>query len=105
MANDLLLYTAPNSFHLWHLKNLLEAEGIAASVRNDILSGAMGEMPLNETWPELWLERPIDLQRARALITAALAAGTASPDWVCPGCGETIEGVFQICWRCGQSRS
>lgn len=104
MDNDLLLYTAPNSVTLWHLKNLLEAEGIETLVRNDILNGVMGELPLNETWPELWLIRRSELKRAREVIRDALAIGVAGPDWECPGCGERIEGSFHLCWRCGRSR-
>ena len=27
------------------------------------------------------------------------------PSWVCPGCGETVEGNFNICWNCQTARS
>ncbi|MES1161895.1 MAG: DUF2007 domain-containing protein, partial [Rhizobacter sp.] len=23
--------------------------------------------------------------------------------WVCPGCGEQIDGPFEQCWNCGSS--
>jgi rubrerythrin len=24
--------------------------------------------------------------------------------WICPSCGETIEGQFDQCWHCGEER-
>lgn len=81
-------------------QGVLEAEGIACTVKNEFLSGAMGELPVNETWPELWVNEN-DLPRARQLL-AAMASTPAVQVWRCPDCGELIEGQFTDCWRCSR---
>ena len=51
-----------------HYRNLLEAEGIEAFIRNEHLGSILGEMPFQEVWPEVWVRNDIDLDRARQLI-------------------------------------
>ena len=61
------VHTAESIIEIAHLRNLLEAAGIACYVRNERLGGALGEIPFVECWPELWVLRNGDaLQRARA---------------------------------------
>ncbi len=87
-----------------HMKSLLESEGITCEVRNAGAAGLAGEIPYTQVYPELWVLENGDERRAREIITAFreqdAAAGTA-PDWKCPSCGETVEGVFASCWNCG----
>ncbi len=87
---------------VFHARNLLEAEGIRVTVRNEMLSSAMGELPPAECQAEVWVEREADAARAERILRdgSALAGG---PPWLCP-CGETLEGQFLQCWRCGSSR-
>ena len=87
------IHTSPSLVEIAHLRNLLEAQGIGCHVRNDQLM-AVGEIPFVECWPELWLQRPGDALRARAVIDLALCPSPASDPWTCPGCGERIEGQF-----------
>jgi hypothetical protein len=82
-----------------HAKNLLEAAGIEVLVRNQYLSGAMGELPPAECEAQLWVEER-DLERARAVLEAQPASG---PDWTCR-CGEVLGAQFTQCWRCGAQR-
>jgi len=96
-----MIHTSPSLVEIAHLRNLLEAEGIGCQIRNDRLAGVVGEIPFVECWPELWLRRPGDALRARALIDLALHLPSASAPWTCPGCGERIEGQFAACWNCG----
>ena len=83
-----------------HLRNLLECAGIACFVRNERLGGAVGEIPFLECWPELWVCEPGQALRARGLIEEALRPRTDRNPWVCPRCGEHIDGQFSECWRC-----
>ena len=99
------IHTSPSLIEIAHLRNLLEAEGIACQIRNDRLAGAMGEIPFVECWPELWLHRPEDELKARALIELALAPSPAGEPWTCPECGERIEGQFARCWNCGANET
>jgi hypothetical protein len=81
-----------------HKKNLLEAEGIRAIVRNEMLSSAMGELPPAETQIEVWVETA-DYEKAQSL----LITPPRGPDWLC-GCGESLGGQFTQCWKCGEYR-
>ncbi len=98
------IFSSESIVEVSHLRNLLESAGIRCQVRNDRLSGALGEIPFVECWPELWLCDSRDALRARALIdeeqTRRIRRG---PDWVCASCGETIEGQFAECWQCAAS--
>jgi hypothetical protein len=97
------VHTAESLVEIAHLRNLLEAEGIACTVRNDRLGGVAGEIPFLECWPELWIAEHGLLLRARALIEEALRASPARDDWRCPRCAEMIEAQFEICWNCGEA--
>jgi len=96
------VYGGDNGMLVGHLRELLEAQGIPCIVRNEFLGGGAGELPPNECWPELWVVETDDWARAQRLVEAQLGAGATTP-WSCPGCGETIEGQFAQCWRCGQA--
>jgi hypothetical protein len=78
-----------------HKKNLLEAAGIRATVRNEMLSSAMGELPPAETLIEVWVDEK-DYEKAQPILLTV----PAGPDWKC-GCGETLGGQFTQCWNCG----
>lgn len=86
-----------------HARNLLEAEGIRATVRNEMLSSAMGELPPAECQVEVWVLTDGDAERAhRVLHAGSPPAGAA---WTCNRCQEKIEPQFTQCWRCGADRS
>ena len=95
------VHTAESILEIAHLRNELEASGIACYVRNEGLTSVLGEIPFVECWPELWVVRNGEALRARGLIDAARAATvTAAPDWTCERCGERVEGQFDACWHC-----
>ncbi len=83
-----------------HLRNLLEHAGIACVIRNEQLSGALGEIPFLECLPELWVLHDDELPRARRLIEQQREP-VAAPDWRCAECAELNEGQFAACWCCG----
>ena len=83
-----------------HKANVLASEGIRATVRNEMLSSAMGELPPAECQAELWVLDERDYQRAEEVLSAQAVVG---PDWTC-ACGETLAPQFTQCWRCGAAR-
>ena len=96
------IYTSDNNIIVGHVRQVLENHAIACIVRNDYLLGGAGEIPVNETWPELWITDDRDFDRARALVDAVMATAAApDPPWCCASCGEQVEGQFTDCWRCG----
>ena len=86
---------------VYHALNLLQAEGIGATVRNEMLSSAMGELPPAECQAEVWVE-DADATRAEQALRRPVPAG---PDWTCAGCGEASGPQFTQCWKCGALRA
>lgn len=87
-----------------HMQTLLEAEGIRTDLRNAGSAGLAGEVPYTQVYPELWVLNNGDEPRARAIIKdyqEKSADAPVAPDWTCPKCGETVEGIFTECWNCG----
>jgi hypothetical protein len=83
-----------------HARNLLEAEGIRAEIRNERLSSAMGELPPAECQAEVWVMEERDAARAERLLREGVAVSGAP--WSCPACGERLEPQFTQCWRCAR---
>ncbi len=98
------IYSSHSPLLVSHVYNLLVAEGIRCQTRNMGLVGAAGELPPTAIWPEVWVEREIDYQRAEEVVTRALSGDTEAEPWTCPGCGEELEGQFEQCWHCGRER-
>jgi hypothetical protein len=98
-------HTADGLIFIGYLTSLLEAEGNACSVRNEMLIGGSGELPPNECWPELWVLHDTDVLSARKLIEGVL---NCPPDlgfeWQCSHCQEESEAQFTACWKCGSLR-
>jgi len=95
-----LVYTAPNSLMVDHLKLVLDSAGIDSVVEHRFLSSASGVLPAQETWPELWVLDDSDEPRAQALVADAAARGEV-PQHVCLACGERLAEQFGTCWHCG----
>jgi hypothetical protein len=87
-----------------HARNLLEVAGIRSAVRNEMLSSAMGELPPAECQVEVWVLREADFERANQVLRSANSPRNESP-WKCASCGESCEGQFTQCWRCGAYRT
>ncbi|MDH4173445.1 MAG: DUF2007 domain-containing protein [Betaproteobacteria bacterium] len=96
------VYSSYDLIAVHHARNLLEAEGIRAEVRNERLSSAMGELPPAECQAEVWVLEARDAQRAERLLREGARA--SGPPWSCAGCGERMEAQFTQCWRCGAQR-
>lgn len=97
------IYSEPNPIFIHQIKDLLEEKGIHSIIKNEHLSGGVGELPPTEIWPELWVVNKEDKRPAERLVEGFLESIKAKPGhWKCSDCGEEIEGQFNICWNCGQ---
>jgi hypothetical protein len=94
------IYSSFDRVAVHHARNLLEASGIRAVVRNEILASAMGELPPAECQAELWVDES-EAARAEEILNRPAPIG---PDWTCR-CGETLGAQFAQCWRCGAYRA
>jgi hypothetical protein len=98
------VYSTDNGMMAGLVCDLLRQQGIDCSIRNQGLWSALGELPPNECWPEVWIANDRDFDRAMHIVNAATVPDTdAGPDWTCT-CGERIEGQFAACWHCGSPR-
>ena len=93
------VYRAASLVQVAHARNVLIAAGIDAELRNQYLAGALGDLPMLETWPQLWVDDALESAALRALDAAHAAPTGAS--WICAQCGEELEPQFTTCWRCG----
>lgn len=86
------------------VRDHLVAHGLPVEVRGQHLGGLGGALPVQDTWPTLWVvDRHVG--RARALVAEWDAAKLPdSPGWVCP-CGAEVDAHFGECWSCGTVRS
>jgi len=96
------VFRAASLLQVAHARNVLLAAGIESELRNQYLAGAMGELPMMKTWPQLYVDDVDELRALRAL-AAAESPAVGSP-WPCAGCGERLEPQFTSCWRCGASK-
>ena len=95
-----MVYTSENRLLVGHARGLLEAQGIEVLMRNEFAAGATGEVPVFETWPELWVVNDRDYDRACGIIADAFRDSAAAP-WHCQRCGEENDASFEFCWNCG----
>jgi hypothetical protein len=100
------LYQAADRIEAQFLADFLDRHLVAAQVLGDYLSGAVGELPA-DIYPTVWVIEDEDLPRARGLLERWLqekAEREAARSWVCRGCGELVDGSFDLCWHCGHVR-
>jgi hypothetical protein len=87
------------------VKDLIEKDGIPCVIRNDQLSTALGPVPFTECYPELWILRDEDYPKAKEVLDGWLTPrNQVRESWICANCGETIEGQFISCWKCGRPK-
>lgn len=96
------VYSSYDLIAVHHARNLLEAQGIRAVVKNERLASAMGELPPAECQAEVWVLDEAEAASAERLLREGTQA--SGPPWSCGDCGERIEPQFTQCWRCGATR-
>jgi hypothetical protein len=83
------------------VKAMLDGAGIGCEVTNDTTPYAGAEF-----YPELWIVDDAQFERASVLLENYRKAPTPKVGpWICPRCGEQLEGQFLSCWKCGATRN
>jgi hypothetical protein len=93
------LLQAPNLALATLWADQLSGAGIPAHVDRAYASGIVGEIPPDQSLPEVWVDDARQYERAGALLTAWRNA--PHRHWACPGCHELVDGPFEQCWNCG----
>jgi Putative prokaryotic signal transducing protein len=83
------------------LRGLLGQEGIEAHVFNENAQSGVGQLPVVEALPELWVEDERDFERAQEIVRRFESGPRIETTLRCTGCGEDNPGNFQLCWSCG----
>jgi hypothetical protein len=95
------IFTAANLPEAHLLADWLADRGVRTRIFNANASSLAGELPIDATLPQLWVERPDDAERARELIAAYFSSRVTGPPVRCPRCGEENPASFELCWSCG----
>lgn len=88
------------------VQSLLESEGIASFVRNQLTHTLVGISiigPLRIFDPEVCIVNDDDHPRAMELLRrfqSPAAEGHDLHEWICPQCRERVPGTFEECWSC-----
>ena len=91
---------APNLMIATLWADMLTQAGFAATVQRAYASSIAGEIPPDQSLPEVWVAD--ESHHARALALVRELQNPAERRWVCDGCGEVVEGPFEQCWACGR---
>ncbi len=97
------LYSAENRLLVFHIKNLLDAEGVNTQVKNEFASGGVGDLAPLDTWIELWVED--DEFDAAGVKLKHIIYGLENPSKkqvTCSACSEISDAHFKVCWNCGK---
>ena len=93
-----LVYTAATLPEAHLILHQLESVGINARVFNENAQGAIGELPVTDTWPDVWIVQNHQFRAARAVIKRY--ESSSENELLCNSCGEASPGTFEVCWQC-----
>ena len=85
------------------LRGVLQQSGIEARVFNENAQSGVGQLPVPDAYPEIWLVNEHDLERAKAVIRVFESAPRVTGSVRCGACGEDSPANFQLCWNCNAS--
>ena len=87
------------------LQAVIEEEGIACVVNGDALNSAFGNVAPSLCDSKL-LVRFEDAAKATSIIKSARVSFSAprQDNWFCGKCLEEVDGGFELCWSCEQTR-
>ncbi len=88
-----------------YYQSILDEAGIETHLKHLGSSMALGEVPFTHCYPELWVLKDGDYERALEVLKPYHEEKLeVASDWNCSTCGETIEGSFGQCWSCQTMR-
>lgn len=97
------IYRASDLPQAYLLLRRFEDAGIPAKVFNENAQGALGEIPFIHVYPEIWIVRDNDRDRANRLIQEfETTMREPVANVTCPHCDELNPENFETCWSCGQ---
>ena len=98
------VFTSSNMMEVEVVRGELESRGVTTMINNEFIRGQSNMVGFGEIWPTLWVVNEAEAPAARRIIASRNEA-LANADWICPECGEEVEGQFDSCWNCGHART
>ena len=95
------LYSASNLPDAHLIRNMLEEAGIHSHVFNENAQGGVGQLPVADAYPQVWIANERDLDVARKLVDSFEHMPDVAGTLRCPQCAEESPSTFQLCWNCG----
>ena len=97
------VYTNENGFIVDHAKNILQANAIAVTLKNEYASGVVGEVASHDSWVELWVLNDADYKPACDILNNTFSHVDEAP-WQCNQCYEENDAAFELCWNCQSNK-
>ncbi|KPW02233.1 MULTISPECIES: DUF2007 domain-containing protein [Pseudoalteromonas] len=94
------VFQAENGLEANIIKGLLKSKGIESQLQGELLQGALGEIPFEQTGVDI-LVYALKERQAQEILLNYRQLKQSAPDWVCPKCHELNGATFEICWSCG----
>jgi hypothetical protein len=100
------VFTSTDHFMIGHIRNLLEIQGIACTIKNLHISNLPAFIPSCEIIPEVWVLNDSDYPVAEKIVSQAFDYSQIpqGEKWECPNCKEIIDPQFSACWNCDQEK-
>jgi|SRR5688572_20443350 hypothetical protein len=99
------VHVAKNSMEAHFVRTLLEEQGIAAIVGNEMLAQATGSLPVDaSTAPVVLVMDDSRADEAERIVAGIDSRQADGEDWKCSSCGQSSGPAFDACWSCGKSR-
>ena len=95
-----MVYSNESIFLVTNVKNIIDAEGINTFIKNEFALGAVGEISMFDSWPEVWVTNDEDFERATEILASSQRSNQGK-DWICEKCSEKNAPSFEVCWHCG----
>jgi hypothetical protein len=95
------LYSATSLPDAHLIRNLLDQSGIDVHVFNENAQGGVGQLPVADAYPQIWVADERDYPRAREILEGFLNMPAIRNNLHCRECDEDNPTTFQICWNCG----
>ena len=94
-------YSANHLIEAQMILQLLEQAYIPAKLMNTFSQGGLGEIPFTHAYPEVWVVRDDDFEKAQIIIDQYEHTPIDPIHVNCPNCSESNPANFELCWNCG----
>ena len=93
------LFDGKDPVEPYRIRDWLTRNSIFAEIRGVSLLGLGGGIPVQRSFPTIWVPEH-QLVEAQRLLDLYRAPTLVHPEWTCDHCGETNAPSFGSCWNC-----